>query len=464
MNIRKKGYLAAATLLVAVAGVQTQRVEATNNDSSAAVIIEWNQLAQQHIAGLPFVQIRQYAMLHIAMADAVVSIERRYEPYKFGVWAPYGASARAAAAQAAHDVLFSLITVQASRDAFAQKLTADLATVPTGPRLGGVLVGKKVAAWVIAWRQNDGFATADPRPMPTSSLPGVYRMTPSGATQFAKFGEVEPFGVLSPTQFLPVPYPALESPEYAAAFNDVKTLGRRPSPLPTSAAGYTPTQRTALLWAGGMAGGEAATPGTPVPTPFVNVTNPFRVWYNAARDVAQAESLSLPQTARLFALTAASIFDSVQTSQNSKFVYRLWRPETAIRATAPDQDDDNASTLEDGTWLPLLLTPPYSSHSSNMQCIGAGAARMLHNVVGGERSIKVTWYASNTVTPPATTPPVVHTQVFPTFWDAAIDEGNSRLWGGIHYEFELGASRDSCSAVADYIFETKMLQRVGHWR
>jgi len=328
-----------------------------------------------------------------------------------------------------------------------------------------VKVGKEVAASVISWRQNDGFATADlPRPTPTSTLPGVYRMTPSGATQFARFGDIEPFGVLSSTQFLPDAYPQLDSPEYAAAFNEVKTLGRRPTPLPASAAGYTPTQRTALLWAGGMAGGEAATPGTTVVTPFLNVTNAFRVWHNVARDVAQAESMSLAKTARLFALTSASMFDSVQTSHNSKFVYRLWRPETAIRATAPDQDDDNAATIEDDTWLPLLLTPPYSSHSSNMQCIGAGAARMLRNVVGGERAVTVTWYASNTATPPATTPAVIHTQVFPTFWDAAIDEGNSRVWGGIHYQFELAASRDSCAAVADYIFETRMQQNVAHWR
>jgi hypothetical protein len=457
MKINKTLHLAAATLLVAATGALTPRAEAANNDS-AAVIIEWNQLAQQHIGGAPFSQLRQYAMLHIAMADAVVAIEGGYEPYKVAFRAPSGVSTRAAAAQAAHDVLFSLITAPASRDAFAMKLANDLTGIPPGLRLGGVEVGKQVAARVIAWRQNDGFATSDlPRPTPTSTLPGVYRMTPSGATQFARFGDIEPFGVLSSTQFLPAAYPPLDSPEYAAAFNEVKTLGRRPTPLPASAAGYTSTQRTALLWAGGAAGGEAATPGVTVATPFLNVTNAFRVWHNVARDVAQADSLSLAKTARLFALVSASMFDSVQTSQNSKFVYRLWRPETAIRATAPDQDDDNPLTVEDATWLPLLLTPPYSSHSSNMQCIGAGAARMLRNVAG-ERSITVTWYASNTVTPPATTPPVIHTQVFPTFWDAAIDEGNSRVWGGIHYQFELGASRDSCSAVADYIFDTRMQQ------
>ena len=64
--------------------------------------------------------------------------------------------------------------------------------------------------------------------------------------------------------------------------------------------------------------------------PYANVTNPFRLWSNVARDLAQQKSMSLAGTARLFAMVHASIHDGVQTSQHSKAVYRLWRPETAI--------------------------------------------------------------------------------------------------------------------------------------
>ena len=93
-------HLAAATLLVAM-GVFAARVEAQNT------VIQWNQLAGQLVAGPPFSQARQHAMIHVAMADAVVAIEGRYEPFKFGETAPRGASANAAAAQAAHDVLLT---------------------------------------------------------------------------------------------------------------------------------------------------------------------------------------------------------------------------------------------------------------------------------------------------------------------------------------------------------------------
>ena len=68
--------LAAATITVASLGVLAPRADA--NHQNAEVIIEWNQLLQQNVSGPPFAQARTYAMMHIAMADAVVSIEDEY--------------------------------------------------------------------------------------------------------------------------------------------------------------------------------------------------------------------------------------------------------------------------------------------------------------------------------------------------------------------------------------------------
>lgn len=73
-----------------------------------------------------------------------------------------------------------------------------------------------------------------------------------------------------------------------------------------------------------------------------------------ARDLSQQQHLSLIRTARLFALMFASIHDSLQTSQYSKSVYRLWRPETAIALA--DQDNNSATDAEAG-WTPLVTTP-----------------------------------------------------------------------------------------------------------
>jgi hypothetical protein len=437
------------TMLFVAVGIFAARVEANK-------VIEWNQLAQQHITGPPFSINRQFAMVQIAVADAVVAIEGGYEAFEFDLSAPRGASADAAVAQAAYEVLSSFFpSGSAARAAFDAKLAADLAPIPPGQRALGVEVGHRSAVLIIAARATDGFAAANPLPpaFPTallpSVLPGIWIPTASGPATFSKLGDVKPFGVLTATQFLPDPPPQLESAEYAADFNEVKNQGERPVPYPTSCddPSIAGRQRIALVWA------SAA--------PCASVTSAFRLWHNVARDIAQEEELSLVQTARLYALLTASIHDSVQTSQTSKFVYRLWRPETAIaRAGAfggdPDYDDNPATEGQPG-WVPLLVTPSYPSQSSNMQCIGAGAARTLRNVFGTDnKSFTAVWYLNNTPTSP-----IVRAENYTSFWDLAVEEGNSRVWGGIHFTFELTTSRESCAGVADYIFANKM-QRTAH--
>jgi hypothetical protein len=51
------------------------------NLRSAQLIIDWDQIAQQNVGGPPFAQARSYAMVSIAMADAVVAVQGRYDPF-----------------------------------------------------------------------------------------------------------------------------------------------------------------------------------------------------------------------------------------------------------------------------------------------------------------------------------------------------------------------------------------------
>ena len=438
MSNKKKIPLAIAVAFIVAFGMISARVEASH--SSAQVVIDWNQIAQQNIGGPPFSQTRAYAMVHVAMADAVIAVEGKYDPFHVSLKSPgaHGASAKAAAAQAAHDVLVAL--VPANQVALDAALESSLGKIPPGQRWGGVKVGKAVAAKVLKWRENDGFALANPQPPDflASVLPGIWSQTtpgPAGAAQFSRLGNVEPFGLLSATQFLPAPAPQLESSEYADDFNDVKAKGRK-----TDSTRTEDEDRLAQLF--------AAAPG-----PYANVTNPFRLWHNIARDVSVARSMSLVDTARMFALLSVSIHDSVLTSHTSKFIYRLWRPVTAIAAA---DIDDNAGTDAEAGWVPLLGTPPYPSHASNMSCIGAGAAQMLGNVFGTDSvSFTAVWYDG------ASPPNVVSTQSYDSLWAMGQDEGSSRIWGGIHYRFEITASEVSCAQVANYVFDNYM-QRQHH--
>jgi hypothetical protein len=139
------------------------------------------------------------------------------------------------------------------------------------------------------------------------------------------------------------------------------------------------------------------------------------LWSNVARDLSQQKSLSLVDTARLFALTMASIHDSILTSHNSKAVYRLWRPETAI---ANADLDNNPATEPEAGWAPLIPTPPYPAYSSNMTCIGSGASRMLSNVLGSDSQIfTATWYTASDA--------VVYAQPYASLFDLGNDEAHS---------------------------------------
>jgi hypothetical protein len=424
-----------AVFAVFIASLLPPRAEATYPRPNAEVIVEWNALLQRFSSGQPFPQVRGYAMLHVAMADAVIAIEGRYEPFQARVRAPSYASAEAAAAQAGHDVIYFLLVTPEARAAADAALQARLATIHAGARFAGVQVGKKVAADLIAARQNDGYATANPQPptLSASTLPGIWRPTASGAFQFSSMGPVLPFGLLTPTQFLPAPFPQLESAAYAEDVNEVKRVGR-------AAGGPIAPERTDAQTR--LAQLFAAAPGTI----YFNVTNPIRLWSNVTRDMSRQHRLSLVGTARAFALTMVSLHDSLLTAHNSKGVYRLWRPETAV--VNADIDANPATEAEAG-WTPLVTTPPYPAYSSNMTCLGAGGSRMLANILGSDaQTFKAVWYAADNS--------VVWSEPYTSLWKLGEDEANSRIWGGIHFRFDIDASQVSCTQVADYIFDNYM--------
>lgn len=417
------------TLAALGAALGSFAADACAADQQAEVVIEWNQLLQANLTGTAGLQSpRYYAMMHIAIFDAVNSIAREYSSYRVTVPSSRGASQEAAAAQAAHDVLTALIPTTGAVQTFDAALAAKLVTIEPGRAMQGVIVGKNAAAAVLAWRQNDGWEVAPP-PYVLPPLSGLWQPTPPAFAPagFTQFPGVKPFALLSATQFLPPRFPELTSSEYAVAFDEVKLLGAA-----NSATRTVEQTQTALLFAG-----------------VITSTPMFAVWNNVTRDVARSHSFSLVDTARVFALVNASINDGVQTSHTSKFIYGLWRPVTAIRRA---DEDLNALTAPDPTWLPLLVTPPYPSYSGNMACMGASAARTLANVFGtNDIAVTATWVGN------AGNADVSRT--YAGFWQLAEEQARSRVYGGIHFTFDNVASQESCKKVADYVAAHYLLRK-----
>jgi hypothetical protein len=78
----------------------------------ANVVIEWNRTLQALTGPALVPTLRALPMLHVAMFDAINSIEDIYTPYRIHVKGAHGASAEAAAAQAARDVLTAVFPAQ----------------------------------------------------------------------------------------------------------------------------------------------------------------------------------------------------------------------------------------------------------------------------------------------------------------------------------------------------------------
>jgi hypothetical protein len=416
----------AAALTAAALSLTTLPVSAY--DDTSDVIVEWNQLLQSNIGSVanPLMP-RYYAMLHVAMFDAANAIERKYTPYHVRLPAHPGASAEAAAAQAGRDVLTALLP--AAQATFDTALQARLKRIQPWRAAAGATVGHRAASDIVAWRANDGYSVPPPA-WSLPPIPGLWQPTSAQGAQFANFGDFEPFALLTPTQYLPAPPPALNSELYARDFEEVRLLGAATSTVRTAE-----QTQTARLFAS-----------------VGNSTIHYAMWNNIARDAARQANWSLIDTARLYALLNASIHDGLQTAHTSKFIYGLWRPVTAIRRA---DEDLNPATTADAAWTPLLGTPAYPSHSSNQTCIASSAARSLARAFETDvMPISVTWTGTGGN--------ANVTRTYGSLSELADQQARSRVFGGIHFDFELTASRDSCEKVADYVVDNFMRPRNMH--
>ncbi|MGD9564052.1 MAG: vanadium-dependent haloperoxidase [Pyrinomonadaceae bacterium] len=394
------------------------------------VILQWNRVLQQTISTPGqhpprIFPVRSFAMMHAAMFDAVNSIDGRYTPYIAAIRS-YGrrASEKAAAAQAARDVLVALYpTRQAVFDA---ELADSLQGVSVVGSYYGTLIGRAAAENLLAVRANDGWNLPFP-PFTLPATPGNWQpIPPSTGAAFTQVPAVLPFALDSAYQFTSNPPPSLTSDEYARDLNEVKEIGSA-----TSATRTADQTKVAQLWA--------------------NVNTPTTVWYvwnNVARTVAIQRGNSTAENARLFALLNIAHHDALQTTMTSKFVYGMWRPTTAIRRA---DEDGNPDTSPDVNWTSLLGVPPYPTYSGNHATIGTSNATILALFFGRDDiRFQHTWEGAGGAT-----------RSYPGFNAMADEEERSRVYGGLHFTFDQHAGQSAGRNVANFVFLNLMRPR-GH--
>jgi PAP2 superfamily len=416
--------------------------------NSADVVIDWNATMLRAIwtdATPPTLASRVMAMVGVAVYDAVDGIEPVYELYSVpGLKAQpaRGASPEAAAVAAADTVLNSLYPDQQAM--FAAEYQATLAGIPNNQHdADGIAWGQTVANAVLAWRSQDGYnAPTSYKPAPPGGTPGVYELTPAAGLEpkepgylpalSPQWGQVTPWAMTSASQFLPPPPPALDSPEYAAAFNQVKSLGASDSTTRTA-----DETLYAHFWAD---------------VPGHSVTPPGH-WNEIAEHVALQEHLSLVDDAHLFGLLNIGLADAAINCWNAKYVYNFWRPITAIRD--PRASQINPATTSDPSWTPLWNTPNFPSYDSGHSTFSGTASVILTSIFGPHFHFTV---GSDDM--PG------YSRSFTSFAQAADEAGESRVVGGIHFSFDniagLTAGRELGSYIAaNFLLPTHRRHRHG---
>jgi hypothetical protein len=385
--------------------------------ATADIVTDWNVELRNSIRALstpPPRASRAMAMVHTAIFDAVNSADQDYVPYRYTALTP-GASPEAAAAQAARDMLVSLFPTRTA--IFDAQLTAQLGGIPNGvAKTAGIALGSTVATNMITWRSTDGSTASSS--YASINAPGRWRPTGPGfaAPLLPQWGDVTPFGVPSTAPFLPAAPPALDSPEYAAALNEVKAIG--PAIGSTRTADQT---QIAQFWANGA--GTETPPGH---------------WNRIALDVGQLQGLSLKQNARMLAMLNVALADAAIVCWDGKYQYDLWRPITAIHDA---ELDGNPSTTDDDNWTPLLTTPPFPEYTSGHSTFSAAGAAVLA-VVFGTDGIPFTVGSDDILGVERS---------FASFSAASEESGLSRIYGGIHFSFGNVGGRNSGIAIGNYV-------------
>ena len=387
-------------------------------------VTRWVEQAQQAVrarnVGTPDAG-RLYAMVTVAMYDAVNGIERaRHHGREHALVPPAGAPVNghrdAAAAAAAHAVLIALTPGQASVLNAALEAELEAAGGAGAPPVAaGRRWGEYVGAQVLTLRSSDGTQSA--LIMPAGAGPGVHR-----ANFDARWRNMTPFGIASKSPYASPPPPPLSSAEYAAAFNDVKTYGRQD--------GDAPRNEISNFWL--AEGGTVRETGT---------------WLQAALVIAEQEGTvdSVPETARLFALLGMAIADSVMVSWEAKATYFTWRPFFAIREA---ETDGNPDTVQDTSWVPRNVSvggsPEYNSGTSAF----AGAASAVLEGFYGYRALSFCFETDKATNGP---------RCYASALEGAEEAGRSRIFQGIHFQFSNEDGRRAGRGIGHEIVTTRLL-------
>jgi hypothetical protein len=334
--------------------------------------------------------------------------------------------------------------------------------------IDGMAVGKTVADFIVAARANDGSqvdAAGQPVNYTYNQNPGKWRadpLHPDDMPLTPDWGGVTPFVIQSATQFGAPPPPAITSLAYAQAYMQVKALGAAISTVRTDN-----ETNIGFFW------GYDAQPGLCAPVRFYN---------QIAEQIARKMDNSLVDNARFFALINFAEADAAITCWNDKYRYDLWRPVAAIRENDPGTGPMGAGSGNpylvgqgDPMWKPggapadngngTNFTPPFPSYTSGHATIGAATFKIMEDfyhtdVIPGGLTVTSDEFNTVTVDQNGVARPFLP-RTYNLFSQMAGENAQSRIYLGIHWEFDAVEGIRCGDHIADYVFTHAATPRYG---
>jgi hypothetical protein len=435
-------------------------------------ILFWNRISLDAVAadhtgdppkgehGGPTRTARALAIVHLAMYDAFTKIDGSYAPYLGALPAPpAGASRSAAVSEAARMTLASLYKNQSAAFDGAMADYVPTLTDSVDSIEKGLLYGRAVALAMLKNRDKDG--SDDNTPYTPLYTPGRHRPDPFHPGQgflSPNWGGVETFGIGDVSAFRAAAPPALNSNDYKNDYNDVKQKGVK------SGGARTPEETViGLYW--GYDGAQKL--GTPP-----------RLYNQIARVIAASQSNTTAKNARLFALINMAMADAGIQCWESKYFHNIWRPVIGIRegdsGYGPQgSGDGNSGTKGDPFWEPYgapatnpikpgttNFTPNFPAYPSGHATFGAALFETIKLFYNGDDDIAFTFVSDELNGKSVDTDGSVrtlHKRRFSKLSDAMKENARSRVYLGVHWQFDADAGVKAGKEIAKEIFDNKLL-------
>jgi len=384
-----------------------------------------------------------------------------------------GASYKAAAAQAAHDVMVGFDDIRGlySHNAtiieyLDMALEKSLAKEADGrAKSKGIEVGKLIGRIVLEDRLMDGWAYENPylhdKTYTPRREPGYHDVDPMNPYQSflsPGAGDMQPFSMsrdeikamkAGPPPGMPDDEFQPDDPEYITSLEQVKTLGV----FRGGTDGSVPTNDKTYIIANHWSANGSPKTGTPT-TLYNDIT----------RKIAMEKCNSEADNMLLFASLNVALADTAISTWAAKYGYELWRPIRAIR-------DVSAGAAYQEDWTPLgasrsnpypgeiNFSPPFPGHTSGHAAFGCAAFQTVadfyqtHDIDISYTSPE--WNGDTRDQFNRVRPCLV--LEYDNLQDIMAQNAASRVYNGVHFDFEGTMGCESGMEIANYVFKSTFL-------